>query len=241
MRCAREFAPSFRGVPLPASSTQGSVTVRCRCGAAAGQLEHSVALAAPVVRCHCERCRRFHTSSMAALLCVPLDEAPPSLLASRSFADTCGGLGAVERLFCGTCRSSLGMRAADGVYFGLGCVDDSTLDSALALRWRTESREQCTESAVPWWTARPGNAARRPAAPRLLRGGCLCGGCRFEAVSGSEFQLQHCYCGVCRYLSGSLCQTWVPVRPDGFQWTSQVSAVLSAHAVVSAVVSADAV
>ena len=32
--------------------------------------------------------------------------------------------------------------------------------------------------------------------------------------------MQHCYCGLCRRLSGSVCQTWVPVRPTGFTWTA---------------------
>ena len=34
-------------------------------------------------------------------------------------------------------------------------------------------------------------------------------------------QTQHCYCNLCRRLSGSVAETWVPVRPDGWRWTSQ--------------------
>jgi hypothetical protein len=29
------------------------------------------------------------------------------------------------------------------------------------------------------------------------------------------------YCNLCRKLSGSVAETWVPVRPNGFKWTSE--------------------
>ena len=33
-------------------------------------------------------------------------------------------------------------------------------------------------------------------------------------------QLQHCYCKLCRQLSGSVGQTWIPVPQQGFEWIS---------------------
>ena len=194
----------------------------CRCGVI-GEVPYEVASTATVIRCHCQRCRRFHTSSFATLLHVPLGSAICERLmqSGKIFEDECRGCGdsVIERIFCRTCRSGLGMRHGEGLLLGLGCVDDSSLDAALAQRWQTTWRDQCFEQRSPWWSARPANPSRRPTAPRLLRGGCLCGRCQFEAASGSEFQLQHCYCSVCRQLSGSVAQSWVPVRPDGFRWT----------------------
>ena len=57
-------------------------------------------------------------------------------------------------------------------------------------------------------------------APIVLRGGCACGACRFEAPADANFQTQHCYCNLCRRQSGSVAQTWVPVRPNTFRWTA---------------------
>ncbi|CAD7971543.1 unnamed protein product [Amoebophrya sp. A120] len=48
-------------------------------------------------------------------------------------------------------------------------------------------------------------------------GSCLCGKCQFEAyVFPSE--IQHCYCSMCRRMSGCAFQTWAPVQYSMFKW-----------------------
>ena len=202
-----------------------TLAARCRCGAisflasvAAGSLE----------RCHCARCRRASCSSFVP--CVVASEAPVQLLtAAKRYADRCSAHGAVERLFCGRCCSSLGMLAiaeaatcfgAPAYHLALGCVEDSSVPSAVATRWQTDFCDSAIDERAAWWSARPerGLAERPPAAVRTLSGGCACGGCAFECQSGPEFQTQHCYCKLCRQLSGAASQTWVPVRRKGFTW-----------------------
>ena len=92
------------------------------------------------------------------------------------------------------------------------------IPKALAGVWRDSFDEWCAGESARWWTERPQKNAKRE---RILVGGCACGGCRFRALCGSEFQLQHCYCNLCRKFSGSVAQTWVPVHSDKFEWTTR--------------------
>jgi hypothetical protein len=53
----------------------------------------------------------------------------------------------------------------------------------------------------------------------MIRGGCLCGGVRFEidrAVGPFEF----CHCRRCRKVSGSAFVAGLGVRRDDFRWVS---------------------
>jgi hypothetical protein len=162
-----------------------------------------------------------------------------TLEALARYPDTCSVLGRCERLFCTRCRSKLatvalvpsdsptegggdgggrddgGGRGGGGgmVLLALGSVVDDSLPAPLALKWQTVFEEWAVAERATWWSAQPPLRQVRLLAaaptPRLLRGGCACGDCTFEALSGSEFQTQHCYCALCRRCSGSVCQTWV--------------------------------
>ncbi len=53
--------------------------------------------------------------------------------------------------------------------------------------------------------------------PAEVRGGCYCGACRFKCVRLPE-ELQHCYCTLCRKMSGSAFQTWAPCEDSVIKW-----------------------
>ena len=185
------------------------------------------------LQCHCRACRRFHASAFAALL--PLSSMPEGLSAALAasqlavFESECGGLSTrLSRYFCKSCKSVIGATPSSGpgsgsaaAYLAIGCITDESIASSLALAWQvgvsTASRQLAVANGARWWTA---TATGRPpsAPPRVLRGRCACGACAFSAQSGAEFQTQHCYCNLCRRMSGSVAQTWVPCRPNGFVW-----------------------
>ena len=209
--------------PIPAIVP---LRVRCQCGALAFSVD--VESTARPLHCHCGHCRRFHASAFAAF--VQIDSIPAALADAAGgtgpmhFDSPCAGLeSSLKRLRCGQCKSILGAQAeADGSsYLALGCVEDASIPPALALAWQTSFRPLVTDQGAAWWTAVPSSRQqRRHVSPRVLRGRCACGACAFEAPSGDEFQMQHCYCNLCRRLSGSVGETWVPVRPTGFKWTA---------------------
>ena len=113
---------------------------------------------------------------------------------------------------CGGCLAPRGE-----VLLCLGSVADGSIPDGLSSKWQT-SYEDWDRSCEPsWWQARPG-ACTIPHRSLLLKGGCSCGKCSFEAklLPG---EAQHCYCKLCRQMSGSVAQTWLPASKDSFQWT----------------------
>lgn len=205
-------------------------------------LKSTAANAAPPprpLRCHCRACRRFHASSFAALL--PLDHIPAAFstvaddTVQRFESECAGGLSTLSRVSCRRCKSILGAvplgtpstLAVAASYLAMGCIEDASIPPALALAWQGNYQDLATDDGARWWTATPSSG--RPMGgrgARVLRGRCACERCAFAAPSGDEFQTQHCYCNLCRRLSGSVAQTWVPVRPNGFEWTSRETLAL---------------
>ena len=182
-----------------------------------------------LVRCHCKNCRNWHASAYSCLLPLTFEPEAFSSEAARGYESDCfGGLGRLRRVFCGRCWSSVGAIPVPGddaggavrAYAAAGCLADASIPEAVAVAWRAPARVLAKDAAPPWWTAAP--ADDRTAGPRALRGRCACGACAFVAPSGDEFQTQHCYCGICRRLSGAAAQTWIPVRPKGFRRARRV-------------------
>uniref|UniRef100_A0A0G4FBW9 CENP-V/GFA domain-containing protein n=1 Tax=Chromera velia CCMP2878 TaxID=1169474 RepID=A0A0G4FBW9_9ALVE len=230
-----EFSLSFRSRLNAVSVSshvleKATIKVRCQCGNNAFAVE--VERSSPVVRCHCVRCRKFHTSAFASYLKVSRDAIPCDSTSApvQKYLDSCNEIGPVERLSCGWCNSVLasvpaietGGPLGGGALLALGCVEDASIPPGLAKEWAHKFEEWKKEESAKWWEAAPsGRPIRGCRAERTLRGGCACGACTFEAWSGSEFQTQHCYCNLCRRLSGSVAQTWIPVYKDGFRWTKE--------------------
>lgn len=219
------------GLDLEAPRGPAPLRARCQCGQCAFAVQAAGLEGNPPVlaRCYCEPCRRYHVSAFGAYVAVDREAIPRPGRLVRAYEHTCDACGAVERLFCGRCFSVLATVPLEEAWAGrallaLGCVEDRSVPRALALHWQGEFEEWAPASCPPWWTAAPGAPSGPP--QRLLRGGCACGGATFEARSGREFQTQHCYCNLCRRLSGSAAQTWVPVGRDGFHWTCEDSVEL---------------
>jgi len=62
--------------------------------------------------------------------------------------------------------------------------------------------------------------------PLQVTGSCACGDCSYAIPFEPPMELQHCYCKVCRHLSGSAFQTWVPVYHENFVWTRNEPALV---------------
>jgi hypothetical protein len=59
--------------------------------------------------------------------------------------------------------------------------------------------------------------------PILWTGSCACGNCAYELTIDYSTELQHCYCHLCRELSGSGFMTWMPIEKQNFRWTNKKS------------------
>ena len=53
--------------------------------------------------------------------------------------------------------------------------------------------------------------------PRVLRGGCLCGGLRYE-ITGPLLGALNCHCGMCRKAQGAAFRSRAAVRRGDFRW-----------------------
>ena len=52
-----------------------------------------------------------------------------------------------------------------------------------------------------------------------IKGGCLCGGVRYE-ITGPLFVASHCHCSMCRRQHGAAFATYAAFNPDEFKWVS---------------------
>ena len=141
---SRTFPQSFRS-PLDGTARCASIEdedrwirFQCQCGKWMG----GVMVASPpqkAFRCHCRKCRRFFTSSFAAL--VPIEDPmgyQKSMLFDENpiFKDECASLGPTQRVFCSQCRSSLGMYTKGMAYIAMGALDERVLSRDLAGFWQ---------------------------------------------------------------------------------------------------------
>ncbi len=53
----------------------------------------------------------------------------------------------------------------------------------------------------------------------ILRGGCTCGGIRFE-IRGPVLGINQCHCSKCRKETGTGSSTFIPVHAEQFTWIS---------------------
>ena len=131
------------------------------------------------------------------------------------------------------------------ILVNMGLLVDSTIPTKLQEQWReSEPVSWNSASRAAWAYARPSytdedvdeyqthslttstatestNDNQETPSLRVLEGGCACGASRYRMRLGPEepaTELQHCYCRLCRQLSGSLCMTWLPVYQDDFSW-----------------------
>lgn len=125
----------------------------------------------------------------------------------------------------------------------LGPIDSDTIPQTHSHQWKEQLKQiennlhtSPTESSCPCrWNVLPSNTEtmsystrRKLQLPKakIWTGGCACGACKYEITLTRLTQLQHCYCNLCRKLSGSPCSTWLPVDKKHFRWRQSNSVTL---------------
>jgi len=175
-------------------------------------------------------CRGFVQSGDGLQVLCPPIECSIYLLNSRlcSFTDSCGAIGALRRLYCKQCNTKLAAIREEGntdrpVLICLGSIQDETIPAETAVDWRSRMIEWCKGEEAAWWKATPA-IDKRSCSPKsvTVQGTCACKRCRFEADLFPG-ETQHCYCKLCRRLSGAVGQTWMPASKSRFIWTSKES------------------
>jgi len=235
----REFPVSFRslldergaakGDGADANCCEAVLRLRCHCGECTFDVRvHGVDGQPPVaIRCHCSNCRRFHTSAFGAFVAV--ERQPTSGDwdiggQTRRHRDSCAELGEVDRILCAHCFAKLATLPLEGarstqVLLALGAVEDSSVPESLARRWQSTFDEWQVGHGAAWWAAEP-TPRKGPPRSKEANGGCICGSCAFTAAIFPG-EAQHCYCNLCRRLSGAASMTWIPCSNNAFRWTKR--------------------
>jgi len=109
-------------------------------------------------------------------------------------------------------------------YLCLGTLEDDSIPDSWAFEWQSTYETLAPQNGSTWWDARPTErlVARRT---EMIKGICACKQCSFEAAL-LPGEAQHCYCNLCRRLSGSVAQTWIPASLERFRWTSEKTLAL---------------
>jgi hypothetical protein len=162
------------------------------------------------------------------------------------YKDVCDEIGPVERWQCRHCHSKL-VTCTDPtptttenssvtsvnnttMLINMGPLDDSTIPKGYSKRWKRSLNWQVSQQAT-WVQAKPlprpskssrrgkkGNMPRPPS--QVITGGCACRKHCYQIKFSYPSEFQHCYCHLCRQLSGGPFATWVPVEPADFKWTN---------------------
>ncbi|KAL7581008.1 hypothetical protein ACA910_005817 [Epithemia clementina (nom. ined.)] len=196
------------------------------------------------VDCHCEFCRKYHVVSFCSYLLAVSEFVqivdPTHTL--KTFQDSCHELGSVERLQCGICQCKLATRplatknasrygGQHQLLLNMGPIDDETLPKPMADYFQ-HNRQSWQLEQRPGWTLARALAEdcseegreddERPTTIGSLTGSCRCGQYKYRIrlEEGQTMELQHCYCKLCRQVSGGPFQTWIPVDRDKFEWVS---------------------
>lgn len=226
----RFFHASFRtpldGVGFDKSRSSGDDTVlsgRCACG----QVSYVARLREPTLtHCGCQSCRRYHAASFAASVAT-MPDAVNFQGETRVYRHSCARFGTVERIACSKCYGKLASRlmgpVPNAMHLAAGSIVDESVPLGTAFDWQrsTPPVETVWGSSLP--SLDPYGQERPLPLEVTPEGGCVCGACRFEASGLLPGQLQHCYCVLCRQLSGSAFMTWMPCDLDEFQWTKSNS------------------
>ena len=158
------------------------------------------------------------------------------------YKDSCDEVGEVERLFCRRClgkiltrQSQSSTQEADSdqanevedklIFVNMGALDDDTISEEFSEAWKSNTVPWQVQQACTWVSATPSLGLSRGRMPRkhqtMVTGGCSCGAYQYEfpvQYESTILELQHCYCNLCRRLSGSPFSTWVPIGRDELEW-----------------------
>ena len=183
------------------------------------------------VDCHCPSCRKFHVAAFASYLLAKQESVhildPTNSL--TTYRDSCSQLGPVVRMQCSVCKSKMATRplrieARHGhqLLLNMGPMDDRTLPPPLA-QFLQQKRETWQWDRRASWTQAEAQADRlgklhSNQGPFFLTGSCSCGQSRYRIRLERTTELQHCYCRLCRRVSGGPFQTWVPFDKNDLEW-----------------------
>eukprot|EP00579_Thalassiosira_antarctica_P028853 CAMPEP_0202024544 /NCGR_PEP_ID=MMETSP0905-20130828/54352_1 /ASSEMBLY_ACC=CAM_ASM_000554 /TAXON_ID=420261 /ORGANISM="Thalassiosira antarctica, Strain CCMP982" /LENGTH=294 /DNA_ID=CAMNT_0048587207 /DNA_START=268 /DNA_END=1149 /DNA_ORIENTATION=+ len=203
---------------------------------------------AKVWNCHCTTCRKYHLAAYTSYLQVP-----KSQISIRRGVDKIGTCSSscqatmaldaedkVERWYCTDCSSKLMSIASendneeddghDDCLVNLGPIDEDTIPPCYSKRWKEQLKQKennlCSENSCRWTDVIPNyKTSQESTGATKWTGGCACGASRYEIAVTRPAQLQHCYCHLCRELSGGPFMTWIPVHKCDFAWKKQSSSV----------------
>ena len=209
------FSHATSNIPLKMSA---ELAAKCACGEMTLRIKPTTMEILTVADCHCSRCRKYHISAFASYLTVPKELVTVEGSALFTFIDECNELGTVERVSCGRCATKLAATQADTYHVCMGSLDEDAIPKEYSSKWQTSRQGWQLEAKPRWLSARP--LAKRNMPPLVVTGGCACGACTYSVDYQPPSELQHCYCKLCRQMSGSAFQTWIPVHVDNFSWTS---------------------
>ena len=213
---------------------------RCNCGKVIIDISllASTNLQKNAWNCHCESCRRYHTTAYTSYINVSEDQI--NIHQGRKdigkFVSSCqsmkGAADDIERWYCTQCSSKLLSKDKrnDCYWVNLGPIKEDTIPKSNINRWK-EQLQQIennihTGSSCKWLHALPDSSSVKskldaPPVKTKWTGACLCGKCRYEISITRLTQLQHCYCNLCRQLSGGPFMTWFPIDKRNFTWEQQ--------------------
>jgi hypothetical protein len=116
------------------------------------------------------------------------------------------------------------------VLVNMGAIDNQSVPKNIMEQWRDTNIHKWNPNMEASWartTLFDLNADEdcdsiifpKPPAIRVS-GGCTCGKCQYEFDFKAPSEMQHCYCNLCRQLSGGMFMTWVPVnmKEHNFRW-----------------------
>ena len=194
------------------------IATKCACGEMTLRIKASAIQLLTASDCHCLHCRKHHVAAFASYLSVPMEFVTVEGSTLSTWNDTCDELGTVERLSCAQCATKVATKQADQYHICMGSLDDATIPKECSTKWQSNRVGWQLHSKPSWPVARPLHKRNMP--PMEVTGSCACGTCTYKVHYESPSEFQHCYCKLCRQLSGAAFQTWVPVHQDDFRWTS---------------------
>lgn len=105
----------------------------------------------------------------------------------------------------------------------MGPLVDATIPKSVARLWAQQRYCRTWEktSAAAWATATATASSPRSRLRRVVHGACACGATQ-DRFFLTTTELQHCYCRLCRQLSGAPFMTWLPVWNRDLQWSCSI-------------------
>jgi hypothetical protein len=202
-----------------------------------------------VVNCHCRSCRRHHTAAHVSYFILREQEqnkTDKSIVSIRQGQDKIGKLsskckefGDLERWYCTDCSSKLmsvattldvhadaAVPPATKYLINLGPMDESSIPNNICQHWKAELKlpknNVQLDQASRWHGALPPKRMQQNVQSNAQwLGGCSCGACQYRITIPEPTELQHCYCQMCRKLSGGPFMTWMPVENRYMEWVDE--------------------